>query len=500
MHNIRLHLASSISHIKAVRWSTFRGKAYLLFMIIGLAFGLLFALKTPLLWGGDETTHYARAFQIAEGNAVSDRLPYPWGDYSYGGEIPATVHALIMHVNDDITSDTRATSFGTKRINDPSSAGPLANQKLGSATKTYFFPNSAPYSPVAYIPSALALKIAKVSNMTVGQSILMARIFGLVFFVGCVSVALYILRRHLFAWVLFAVGLVPMVLFQSSIISGDTMANGLAILLVALVAKGLLTKKLATYEASLLLATTVMLPLVKPTYVFIALAPLLISSSHFSLHPKLPARWLKFGVIGLAIALLAAWTYLTKDVSEAIRLIGTGPRWTLISPGHQLVFMLHNPLQFLVVTARTVLLQDNNFFNGMFGQLGFIFVQVPAVSIVSSVLAITLAVGIADRFTLTIKQLLFGGALVGAGIMATFVTFYLTFSNVAEPIIEGVQGRYFLPFASLVLLLLCALTAKLRLEAVRSDEAARKISTAIVCLCVISLSAAAAKFFYVLLG
>jgi uncharacterized membrane protein len=80
-----------------------------------------------------------------------------------------------------------------------------------------------------------------------------------------------------------------------------------------------------------------------------------------------------------------------------------------------------------------------------------------------------------------------------------FGTLYITFTKVAYPIVAGVQGRYFIPFAPLLITSLHPLSKKLNLD-VRSKEKYRHV-VGLVCLLVIfSLSLATVKWLYVTRG
>ena len=468
-----------------------------LFILIALIFGMVFVIKTPPLWGGDETTHFARAYQIDKGHIISEHLNYPFGDKSFGGQVPQSVFDLIWHVNGDIVTDNQITSYGVKRIDNIKGYKSFADAKLNSKhTQTYFFPNTAAYSPVAYIPSLVAIKLSILLNLSVGHTIFLARFGGLLFYIACVAYALYALKGLRYAWLVMAVALMPMLIFQASIIGGDLMANALTILMVGLLAKSWLKRRLTMPDTVLLSLATILLPLVKPNYIFLSAAVLLVPA--VSLPAMRFKKYLKPTLIILSCIGLLIWTYITREVPAAIRLIGVGSRYQFISVSQQTHFLEHHPLSFVKVLARTLLLQDNNLLNGMFGQLSFDFVQVPAISILASSLALLIAMGISEKFKQNIKRTAAILLLIVAGVARIFVTFYLTFSNVAEPIVEGVQGRYFLPFLLLSLTAICMYVPNLRLQLNRDNQTG--LGLAIASLSTISLFFAAVKLFYVLLG
>lgn len=470
------------------------------FLIIIFIFGIAFVVKTPPLWGGDETSHYARAYQIAQGNMVSDHLVYPYGGKSYGGQVPKSVYDLIWHTNGDIEKDTKVTPHGTQRIDDARSYQEFTHKKVNNQPQVdYFFPNTAAYSPIAYVPASTGIKLSQVFNFNVGQSIFLARILGLLFYAGCVFWALSVLRSKRYAWVILTVALIPTSVFQASVISADTMSNGLAILLTVFVVKALFDKKLRKSELAAAAAAAVTLPLIKPTYIFLSLLIFLIPGLVIRKHVNFNPTILKVAVLGAGLVAFLVWTYITSGVSEEIRRMGIGPRWVYINPSDQVEFLIKHPWAIVTAFARSIVLTDNTYIGGFFGQFSFDFIQVPMTSILASFTAMLLALGISEQLKLSLKRCLTMTAILTTGVASIFGTLYITFSNVAQPIIEGVQGRYFVPYALLALTVIVVINSKLKLSA---REKANYVFTGrlILVLCVLSLLLATVKFFYVMFG
>ena len=469
-----------------------------LFLIIALFFGLIFVIKTPPLWGGDETTHYARAYQISRGDFVADKMPYPFGGISYGGRIPSAAYDLIWHTNDDIVNDRALSSYGTHRVDNIHSYKTYTHQKLGAPDTDYFFPNTAAYSPVAYIPSAIGLGVAQTLNFNVGQSIFIARLFGLLFYIACVYWALKSLKRGRYAWLVFAVALIPTAIFQASIIGADVTANALAILLTAFVVKSIATKMLTRRELYAVAAAAIALPLIKPTYIFVSMITLLIPAEAFGKLAKFKPLIMKLAVLFIALIGVELWAHATAGVSEEIRRMGIGPRWTQINPTDQTHFITHHPTAIFTAFFRSILMTDNTYIGGVFGQFGFDFIQVPMMSILASLTAIFMALGIAEKIPIGRRKFLLALAILLGGIASVFGALYITFSNVAEPIIEGVQGRYFIPLVLFALTLVVFCNDKVKLQI--NNQNRQWIYSSIAVLCSFSLLAATVKFFYVMLG
>lgn len=468
------------------------------FLIIACVFGFIFSLKTPLLWGSDETTHFARSYQVSQGEVTSEKLTYPWGGYSFGGQIPKPAHDLIMKVNADIGTDKKITPYGTHRVDNENKYEDSTRQELGGDKVTYFFPNMAAYSPVAYLPSASGLFLADKLDLNLGNHIKLARVFNLIFFIGLVFVSLRLLRGLNVAWLIMAVALIPAMLFNASMISADGVANAFAILVSAIVIKAwIYKKKLSKAEIAMLAIGVICLPLVKLPYIFLSLLIFLVP--RISLGTKKTSALIKAGILCVTLVGFTAWAMATPEVANSIRMIGTGERWQYINVDNQTDYVLHNPLAFAETFTRTLLLRDNNLLEGFFGQFSFVFVTVPAASILLSLMAIFMGMQLVEQKLDKSKiKIAYAAALLIVSIVGVFGTLYLTFTNVKAPIIEGVQGRYFLPFAPLLFTLAALLMPKYNKK--NTDEGVRSSGLWIAGLLSVGLLLVTAKFFYVLLG
>ena len=474
-----------------------------LFVAIAVIFGVYFSLSTPLLWGADETTQLGKAYQVSQGHIRPEFFGIFHGG-GYGGHIPNSLLNLIDHVNSNLTTYTRVNSNGVGQVNNPSSYHIYASQKIGTATTPYVFSNTAPYSPLAYIPSALGLRLGTILKLDIGDIIYLARLLNLAACILLIWLALRSLRAYKAKWIIFVVALLPMTLFQSAMITADGLTNAASLLLVALVIKGLLSKtKLSLAEKLLLGLTVIGIPLLKPTYLALSFLALLIPSTCFGVSRK-ASNLAKLVVLGVSMSLFAAWSYEVRNVTDAVRLVIPGPVWSTINPTSQEHFLIRHPVSYIATIFRTLMLNDNSMFNQFFGLLGFNYVQIPGASIVASFVAMLLALLIADdvdkkKAKTTITAFL---AAIAICVLLMFTTFYITLTSVGGTVIGGIQGRYFIPLAAPLLFGLSLLATKLGL---RPKEALdhglyRRTSCLIVILVVLSLALGAAKYHYITFG
>lgn len=456
----------------------------LLFVLLSLTFGAFFAVITPSFWGYDEFEHFGRAYAIDHGRILPQQAT---GSDVYGtGGIPSSAHDLRDHavhnfVNPGTPPDAAVTEPGTFHR--------LEQQPLETPLRTALFANTSAYSPVAYGPSVLALRVAELSDASVGTAITLMRLAGVLAYTGLVWLGLHALRGHRFKWLVFVVALLPMAVYESATITADAVTNAMAILFGALFVKATFLKQaLPKWESILLVASALLLPVTKPTYALLALLLLFVPGARLALW-----RGTKYVATLIGMGVFGAWTALTAKVGpgQAAQLRPTDD----VDAGRQLDYLLGHPLELGQLLVRTFVYQENIYFGQFFGVFGHTWVPVPALAQLSWLLAAVLAFGLAGWMYVSRAQLVATATIVVINVAAIFGLLYLQFTPVGFHLIEGVQGRYFIPlviFAAAVLLRLIPL--RLHLATPRYLQGAK---AAVVVLVLIALASSAAKYDFV---
>ena len=173
-------------------------------------------------------------------------------------------------------------------------AAPLLSSPTPTAA---IFSGARTYTPVAYLPHLVGMEVAKALDLSVGTTIDLMRLLGLVAYVVLVGAAIVVLRGYRARWLVFVAGLIPMSLFQAATVSADTMTLGLSILVGALVLKAVfLRQELSTTEGVGLFAATALIPLSKAGYVNFFLVVLIV-----------PAALLPYRRMGKAVGASSWW-------------------------------------------------------------------------------------------------------------------------------------------------------------------------------------------------
>jgi uncharacterized membrane protein len=456
-------------------------------VVLACAFGAFFIVKTPLLWGFDETSHVARAFQVSEGHVLAKSLGDNRAAMGYGGYIPVHLQALIAYVDHDLLS-----SVGIAHVHDPKGYTTLGDESLSSPGVTYAFPNTAAYTPVAYVPSAAAIRVAEVLGLDLGNTIYLARAADLAFYVGCVGCALAALRRSRLRWALFVVALFPVSVFEASTITADTANNAVAFLLSALVIKAFFVdERLSKLEEVLLFLAALTLPLLKPSYLVLDLLVLLVPNS--ALTSRRAALALKAVALPIGFVAFAVWQDVTTKIVSEVSLMRPGPDWQLVDPHRQLRYLVDHPFSGLVTLVRTLRQHGRGYFQQMFGQLSFANVDIPAVSVLlSAASAVVAAIFVEPVQKLRLSRVYAIGAVVAVNVGLVFLVEYLSWSDVGDNVVRGVNGRYFVPLLVLVLSAVGTASPVRALVKRRSHE--NRIALLICLMVVVSLTLSCVRF------
>ena len=224
--------------------------AHTAFLLIATTFGLLFVFTTPLLWGQDEITHFGRAYEISQGQMLP--VPFQTGSATnYGGNVPTSAYKLISFVANDLRIGEKAAQKDNNigLVRQPAQYKLLGSKSINDNKKSFLlFPNTAPYSPFAYFPSIIGLFVSDKLNFDLTNSIHLARLLPLIFYVTTVYYLLRSLRRYRARWVILSVALLPTAIYQASTITADTMTIITMMVVSALYLKTFLGEKLNSYE------------------------------------------------------------------------------------------------------------------------------------------------------------------------------------------------------------------------------------------------------------
>ena len=410
------------------------------FLFVALPAGLIFLVLTPPFQVPDESSHLFRAFQIAEGHfRAGSEGGYP------GGSLPVSLADAAAAFPPNIVQLERHELLA--RVKQGLEA-PLAPDER----RFLPFP-SATYSPAAYIPAAAALAAGRAASWSPLALLYAGRLATLL-----AATLLHLLSLKIaptFRWPLTLLALTPMAAFQRSGLSPDGVTNGLAFLFFALVlrlsAEG--GDPPPRRLAALILATSTALALCKG---YVVLLPLLL----FVPVRWRAGRWLSWAAVAVGAAAAAGWSLVNRAMPVPPRLD------VPVDAASQLRTLFSEPGRFLASLAAELLGHGARHVRELFGQLGWLDVRLPAALL--ALLAFALVVlALADgtlRLRLAPRWRLGVLAVLAAGVLSIFGAMYVLHTPPGARGIEGIQGRYFIPFTAPALFLLVSRRPRLALS------------------------------------
>ncbi|WP_245717469.1 DUF2142 domain-containing protein [Nocardia jejuensis] len=480
------------------------GSAAVAFVLIAGVFGAVFSVLTPPFWGHDEITQFGRAYQVSQGGITPQKIHDDRGP-AWGGDIPVSIDALMGYAFDDYRNNPDEPD---PMVADSEVYDLLGSAPVSDATKPVWFTNTAAYSPVPYLPAAAGIRVAQALDFSVGGMVLATRWAGLLAYLVIVGFALRALRGHRVQWLALTVAVLPIAVFQAGTVTADTVTNALALLISALIVKALfLGQRLTRPETVLAIVSAIALPVCKPTYVLLAMLIVLIPAERFGFGgTDRIAPWqrvLPWASAALGGAAFAVWMKIAAPTGDGMSLMRSQEQWGSVRPGDQLHEILGDPGHFLSVFGDSIARRDQRWFTQFFGELGFAYIDVPALTIVASLLAFAVSIGVADRMTgaqganrlrtwLVLLTMLASVAMI-------YVTLYMSFTPVGYFMIDGVQGRYFVPLALLTLAVLLR-WMPLRLSDARGSIPTRGPAITVVAATSVALIAAIVKYSTIVWG
>jgi hypothetical protein len=402
------------------------GRFAYLFAAYGLLFSFLVLWRLPPFMGPDELAHLKRADQIASGGLIGERV-------DLGGRVVAGGRCETSLEQAD--SYYEPLEFHPERKVDPRAAAAAGELGWGSASAPQAFENTAVYPPFFYLPQAIAIAIGKMLGLTVVRTMLLARAANALACVLVGALAVWLAGR---LWPLFfSVLLLPMSVALYSSVTQDGAMIVTAALAAALIGRSLVEGRTMS-RAELLGASACLLAvgIAKPPYMLLALALLLARTE----RPGL--RWQAVAAVG---ALALGWHLLMAlKVQTPIYRPDA-----VIDAGGQARYLLHHPLAVPTVAFKTLAHGGGEYVAQTIGVLGWLDTLLPkpfyGAAIVVLVLAGWLTARSSDgRVSWPLIGLL---AVTAVGI---FGAFYIAYTPVAAPYVEGVQGRYLLPLAAML--------------------------------------------------
>lgn len=399
--------------------------------------GIVISLSSPLYYSLDEKEHFVRAYNISEFNFFKKRDDMvKW---------PVELSPVIENPASVFVPTTYRSYVNNLKYLDEISKSNFAKESHNSSAEPYLFPG--------YLVSGIAIFICKILGLSFPYQFFLGRIFNVFIYAFIVALAIKLCKKY--DKLIFALGLLPGLVFQSASFSADVLTNAFAILSVALTFYYKdREQKLKVKDLILLTFSYIMSFITKIAYFPIVLLIFLIPNSKFSDVKK--SKFIKifitiFGVLVFGIAGLYA-----KKVG-IVQWFKEG-----VNSGLQLKYILTNPLSYIYTLYKTIQLTIMSITRTMAVQLGYCgLLGELDYMIIIGILVVAIAkcnedLKIFDKIILLLVVLLSVGSAMSS--------MYISYNVVGSEIVDGFQGRYLVPVLLPFLLLFTSSKFKIDID------------------------------------
>lgn len=394
-----------------------------LFLIIAIPIGLLFMFFLPLGQIPDDSSHFARAYSITEGYLVS---PVDENNYGYA-PMPKKVITVSTY-NGDKRLEKNVTNITAKYDDE------IINTS---------FTNTSIYSFIVYIPQTIGIIIGRILHLPISLIAYMGRLFNFIVYLILIYYSIKLLP-FLKKYAVF-VALIPIAMQEATSLSSDGLTMGISCFLVSYILYLKYTKldKITKKEYLMLAISTIVCSLCKIVYFPLVLLIYIIPSDRFKSNKD---KIIKLSIILLLCLIInGTWTlYATRYLAE-------------VKPGinspEQFKYIMSDPFNYIKIIINTTKKEALEYiYEMMGGRLSLLNVSTktyyPKLSIIM-MLFLIFTNRLTKRKISNLDKYL-SLIIVIAVIGLIFSSLYVQWTPLKNVIIEGVQGRYFIPILMLI--------------------------------------------------
>lgn len=400
------------------------------FLFMAIFLGALFIILMPLGEIPDEVTHFRRAYGVTQGHFIAENR-----EDGAGNEMPS-------NIMDNFSVNPYSGAYKDSWDN--------LWEGVSEEENFQIYTNTAIYNPICYLPQIIGAAIGRIFGMSIAGMAYLMRVLNFAVFVALIYFAIKISPK--FKTIILFIALLPIAIQEGVSLSPDALTNGLSIFMVAYVLylRYGKTTKMKRAELITLYVMAVLIGFLKIVYAPLVLLYLTIPVERFG---SKKAKWLNLG--GIAAAMLVfngVWLWISMKVPFA-----TMRQDVYINTGAQLKGIVKAPVRYAKVVADSVDAWSYHWLWNMLGmELGAFSFRVPATMMLATL--VVLVIVLTQREDLEVKKsdkmiyLLVMFLIIGA----MLTTLYLQWTEVGAGIIDGIQGRYFLPILILIPVIIAA--------------------------------------------
>lgn len=396
------------------------------YLPIAIVLGLIYLFAFPFSQLPDEKSDYLRSLEVANFHATSVQK-YK----TVGREFSTNIDKV----------------YSSKSYNDMKKSSGL---KLNDETKFYAFSNKSLYAFVCYIPQALGIGISSFLGFSIVLQGLIGKIFNYTFFVILMYLSIkYIPFKKM---LVFFIALLPMTLQEAVSLSPDAMTISVSIALISFILyfRNGTTQKLKLKHFIILSLLAIILSLCKIVYLPLCFLIFLIPKERFKSNKQ---KYLFCSILSLIVIIVnLAWLNVSSQYLGAFE--------SRSNAGDQLKYILSNPIYYIGIIFNTIDAYAITYLGEMVGKtLGNFNVETSSIMTIVSLGVLFYLISKTKGkknwkdFIFSLKEKIFIILVILGTILLMFTSLYIQWTAVYSNIIDGIQGRYFIPILLIISML-----------------------------------------------
>lgn len=391
--------------------------------------GLIYLFSMVPYQVADEPAHIIRAYEVYNGQFIAD--------LNENGQHRATIPKALADYN-------------LANIKNYSDLQEKWNIETDYNETQEVYTEAQSYCGISYIFSGLGLWIAKILNLNILIGIYLARLFNFIFFV---ILGYFAIKKIPFGKMLLTLYMfMPMVIQQAASVSPDSIINAVSIFFIAYVLYlTFKAEQISKKEIVMIFAITAFLAIAKIVYVpLVGLLFLLICNKNIDKKKKIIV--IVGSILIGAIIGISWYLYQSRYVDEREYV-----QQNNINATEQVKSIISNPINYANTLKDTIEKVGKDYILGLVGaNLGWQSIQIPEIYIMATLFVVLISGWFEkNEISFNWKQRLWALAISVGIILLVFTAMYLSWTVVGADVIIGVQGRYFIPVAILIMLCLC---------------------------------------------
>jgi Predicted membrane protein (DUF2142) len=410
----------------------------MIFVLLSLVFGVATAFVVPPLRGPDEIAHFLRIHSYARGEIVATVEV----DGRKGLLVERNLHNQLQFFKGAgewfVAARDDGVRYGEIMAAYDGLRG-IIDEGADEAAIFMPFAGTEGYNPVAYIPYVAAAAIGRVANLEFPNLLLLMRLAGVIAFTAVAAYAIAV--TPVLRWAFVLIALLPVSLYNRSVLSADGAALSTAMVITALclaAAHGFGAGRQWQRSSWMTLCA-----LSKQPQIVFVLLELMVHRLR-----ELPRRWWHIGIVVLPACVLSPlWVVAVSAEIAAWRLqLEEYHPPEHFNPIWQLHFMWENPSHFPLATWRAITEWGDRLWQELIGIVGWQDVLLPYWTYL--LLTVFLVLVCLQKPQLygpsRARVVVIAGLTVLTYVLLVYLIFFLTYTPLDIEHVRGVQGRYFI--------------------------------------------------------